>query len=64
VSSGQAAETIALLNITEAGDHIVSSSSLYGGTYNLGPTPKPASTKRSPTPKMTFSTSKPWRRWP
>jgi O-acetylhomoserine (thiol)-lyase len=35
VSSGQAAETIALLNIAEAGDHIVSSPSLYGGTYNL-----------------------------
>ena len=32
VSSGQAAETIALLNIAEADDHIVSSSSLYGGT--------------------------------
>jgi O-acetylhomoserine (thiol)-lyase len=35
VSSGQAAETIAILNIAEAGDHIVSSSSIYGGTYNL-----------------------------
>ncbi|MGX7680796.1 bifunctional o-acetylhomoserine/o-acetylserine sulfhydrylase [Jatrophihabitans sp. DSM 45814] len=35
VASGQAAETIAILNIAEAGDHIVSSSSLYGGTYNL-----------------------------
>ncbi len=35
VSSGQAAETIAVLNIAEAGDHIVSSPSLYGGTYNL-----------------------------
>ena len=35
VASGQAAETIALLNIAEAGDHIVSSPSLYGGTYNL-----------------------------
>ena len=35
VSSGQAAETIALLNIAEAGDHIVASPSLYGGTYNL-----------------------------
>jgi O-acetylhomoserine (thiol)-lyase len=35
VSSGQAAETIAVLNIAEAGDHIVSSSSIYGGTYNL-----------------------------
>ena len=37
MSSGQAAETIALLNIAEAGDHIVSSPSLYGGTYNLFP---------------------------
>ena len=35
VSSGQAAETIAILNLAEAGDHIVSSPSLYGGTYNL-----------------------------
>ncbi len=32
VSSGQAATTIGLLNIAEAGDHIVSSSALYGGT--------------------------------
>jgi O-acetylhomoserine (thiol)-lyase len=35
VASGQAAETLAFLNIAEAGDHIVSSPSLYGGTYNL-----------------------------
>lgn len=35
VSSGQAAETIAILNVAESGDHIVSSPSLYGGTYNL-----------------------------
>lgn len=35
VSSGMAAETIAVLNIAGAGDHIVSSSSIYGGTYNL-----------------------------
>lgn len=35
VSSGQAAETLAILNLAEAGDHIVSSPSLYGGTYNL-----------------------------
>jgi len=35
VSSGQAAETFAVLNIAGAGDHIVSSSSIYGGTYNL-----------------------------
>jgi O-acetylhomoserine (thiol)-lyase len=35
VASGQAAETLAILNIAEVGDHIVSSASLYGGTYNL-----------------------------
>ncbi len=35
VASGQAAETVAVLNIAEAGDHVVSSPSLYGGTYNL-----------------------------
>lgn len=35
VSSGQAAETLAILNIAESGDHVVSSPSLYGGTYNL-----------------------------
>ncbi len=35
VASGQAAETLALLNIAESGDHIVASPSLYGGTYNL-----------------------------
>jgi O-acetylhomoserine (thiol)-lyase len=35
VASGQAAETLAILNLAEAGSHIVSSASLYGGTYNL-----------------------------
>lgn len=35
VSSGQAATTFAILNVAEAGDHIVSSASLYGGTHNL-----------------------------
>jgi O-acetylhomoserine (thiol)-lyase len=34
VASGQAAVTYALFNIARAGDHIVSSASLYGGTYN------------------------------
>lgn len=34
LSSGQAAQTFAFLNVAEAGDHIVASSSLYGGTYN------------------------------
>ncbi|MEK8047425.1 O-acetylhomoserine aminocarboxypropyltransferase/cysteine synthase family protein [Ideonella margarita] len=35
VASGQAAVTYAILTITEAGDNIVASSALYGGTYNL-----------------------------
>ncbi|WP_138732383.1 bifunctional o-acetylhomoserine/o-acetylserine sulfhydrylase [Modestobacter excelsi] len=35
VASGQAAETLAILNIAEAGSHVVASASLYGGTYNL-----------------------------
>ncbi len=35
VASGQAAETLTILNLAESGDHIVSSASLYGGTYNL-----------------------------
>lgn len=35
VASGQAAQTLAILNIAESGDHFVSSASLYGGTYNL-----------------------------
>jgi len=35
VSSGQAAITLAILNLARAGDNLVSSSFLYGGTYNL-----------------------------
>ncbi len=35
VASGQSAVTLAVLNVAEAGDHIVSSPSLYGGTQNL-----------------------------
>jgi O-acetylhomoserine (thiol)-lyase len=35
VSSGQSAETLAILTLAEAGSHIVASPSLYGGTYNL-----------------------------
>ncbi|MUM16376.1 bifunctional o-acetylhomoserine/o-acetylserine sulfhydrylase [Mycobacterium sp. CBMA271] len=35
LASGQAAETLAILNVAQAGDHIVSSPRLYGGTYNL-----------------------------
>ena len=35
VASGQAAESLAILNICQAGQNIVSATSLYGGTYNL-----------------------------
>src|SRR3984893_16357627 len=35
VASGQAAESLAILNVTQAGQNLVSSASLYGGTYNL-----------------------------
>ncbi|MDA3627319.1 bifunctional o-acetylhomoserine/o-acetylserine sulfhydrylase [Saccharopolyspora oryzae] len=35
LASGQAAETLAILTLAGAGDHVVSSSSLYGGTHNL-----------------------------
>ncbi len=35
VASGQAAETLTFMTLCEAGDHVVASASLYGGTYNL-----------------------------
>src|ERR1700733_11693599 len=35
LASGQAAETLALITLARAGDEIVSTTSLYGGTYNL-----------------------------
>ena len=35
VASGQAAETLTILNLARAGDNLVSSQTLYGGTYNL-----------------------------
>ncbi|MFV0259910.1 MAG: bifunctional o-acetylhomoserine/o-acetylserine sulfhydrylase [Acidimicrobiales bacterium] len=35
LSSGQAAEMVAILNLAEAGSHIVAGAALYGGTYNL-----------------------------
>ncbi|NBR54696.1 MAG: bifunctional o-acetylhomoserine/o-acetylserine sulfhydrylase [Micrococcales bacterium] len=35
LASGQAAETFAILNIANAGDHVVASSKVYGGTYSL-----------------------------
>ncbi|MGN9134234.1 O-acetylhomoserine aminocarboxypropyltransferase/cysteine synthase family protein [Clostridium sp. HCP1S3_B4] len=34
-SSGQAASTLSILNIAEAGDHIISTATIYGGTINL-----------------------------
>ena len=34
-ASGQAAETLAIMNLAEAGSHVVASAALYGGTYNL-----------------------------
>ena len=34
-SSGQAASTVAVLNLCNAGDHVVSSAQIYGGTFNL-----------------------------
>ncbi len=34
-SSGQAASTYCILNLCQAGDHVVSSAQIYGGTYNL-----------------------------
>ncbi len=35
LASGQAAETLAIMNLAEKGDNILSATSLYGGTYNL-----------------------------
>jgi O-acetylhomoserine (thiol)-lyase len=35
VSSGMAATTFAIMNVAQAGDHVVSSSNVYGGTFNL-----------------------------
>jgi O-acetylhomoserine (thiol)-lyase len=35
VASGQAAETLTVLNLARAGDNLVSSQTIYGGTYNL-----------------------------
>jgi O-acetylhomoserine (thiol)-lyase len=35
VASGQAATTLAVLNVAQAGDHVVASASVYGGTTNL-----------------------------
>ena len=73
-SSGQAANFFALFNICETGSHIVASSAIYGGTYNLlGVTMKKmgidvtfvarCSAKRSQIPPFRCSTSKSSRVW-
>ena len=76
VSSGQSATTGALTNVAEAGDHIVASSSLYGGTDSLirttrtngvllpRTTPRRSTARRSATPGATSSILKPSRRSP
>ncbi len=65
VASGQAAETLALLGMTEPGDEIVAANNLYGGTYELlhyafpklgrtttfVPSDRPEAFKRAITPK-------------
>jgi O-acetylhomoserine (thiol)-lyase len=70
-ASGQAAQTLAILNIASAGDQIVSSASLYGGTYNLFQRissalsrPRRAwfTRRRWVIPRMTCSISRPWPR--
>ena len=68
-ASGQAAETLAILNIASAGDEIVSTTSLYGGTYNLFEhtlpklgikvnfcEPTPEGVRKAITPKTKLST--------
>ena len=76
VGSGQAAETLAILNLAETGSHVVSSPSLYGGTYNLfhytsssgsrrsGPTRRRSTARPSATRRTTCSTSRACRRSP
>jgi len=70
LASGQAAETLAITNIANAGDEIVSTTSLYGGTYNLfahtlpkmgikvnfcEPTPEGVSAAITPRTKLVYS---------
>jgi O-acetylhomoserine (thiol)-lyase len=73
-ASGQAAETLSILNLAEVGDHLVSATSLYGGTYNLfhytlpklgiGRTPGRSSVSPSATRRTTSSISTALPRWP
>lgn len=70
MSSGQAAETLGILNLASAGDEIVSTTSLYGGTYNLfahtlpklgitvhfaAPTPEGVAAAITPKTKLVYS---------
>ena len=69
-SSGQAANFFALFNICNNGDHIVASSAIYGGTFNLinvtmrkmrprsSRTPRPCSASPSPIRRLSCSTSR------
>ena len=59
VSSGQAASLITVTNIASAGDEIVASSTLYGGTFNLlNTTLKKYSRQTPPSPTMCATSSK------
>jgi O-acetylhomoserine (thiol)-lyase len=73
VASGQAAETLTILSLARAGDNFVTSSSLYGGTYNLfqytlpkygiefrsSTAPSSRSSRRRSTARPRASTSRP-----
>ena len=48
-SSGQAASTFAVLNLCNAGDHVVSSAQIYGGTFNLFAVSLKSSASSSPS---------------
>ena len=52
LASGQAAITYAIQTIAEAGDNIVSTATLYGGTYNLFATPSPSWVSRCASPTI------------
>jgi O-acetylhomoserine (thiol)-lyase len=70
VASGQAAETLALLAVTQIGDEIVAANNLYGGTYQLlhytfsRIRREPSTPKQSATPNWMYPTSRPSRRSP
>lgn len=66
VASGAAAISYAFENITRAGDHIVAAKTIYGGSYNLWPTPcrHTASPLHSSTLKTSTISNKPYRKTP